>query len=301
LRKAQDHERFCQGIQHGDVVILRLGTSTICGVGIAGDYEWRDEFGDIDGWDLQHVRRVQWLWRRDKDEGGPTLKAWDLKQGDTTQSLRGDGLVRDWLTALQVPQQRYSQALPDLSQLANETKISIEAVSDYLFDQGVASTSVSSLVDQIDDLTRIAKWYKRTDQKPSEHETVAYLVVPLLRTLGWTPQRMAVEWQRVDVALFESLPRTDATLRVVVEAKKMSDSCLTAFSQAADYAIGKAVCHRLIVTDGLRYGVYVRRGTEPFRLYAYLNLERLRSAYPVYSCLGAREALLAMAPEWRLN
>src|SRR5260370_42567094 len=61
---------------------------------------------------------------------------------------------------------------------------------------------------------------------PSEHETVAYLVVPLLRALGWTPQRMAVEWNHVDVALFEQLPRSDKSLRVVAEAKKMDNSCL---------------------------------------------------------------------------
>ena len=114
---------------------------------------------------------------------------------------------------------------------------------------------------------------------PSEHETVAYLVVPLLRALGWTPQRMAVEWNHVDLALFNQLPRRDESLRVVVEAKKMDNSCLTAMSQAMSYAQGKSGCHRLIVTDGLRYGVYIR-GQEVFNLYAYLNSTRLRGRPP---------------------
>jgi hypothetical protein len=69
---------------------------------------------------------------------------------------------------------------------------------------------------------------------------------------------MAVEWNSVDVALFERLPRSDATLQVVVEAKKMENSCLTAKTQAASYAECRGGCRRLIVTDGLRYGVYVR-------------------------------------------
>jgi hypothetical protein len=110
-----------------------------------------------------------------------------------------------------------------------------------------------------------------------------------------------MEWNHVDVALFERLPRSDATLQVVVEAKKMDNSCLTAVSQASAYAHGKSACHRLIVTDGIRYGIYLRKGDEDFRLYAYMNLARLMEDYPVYECKGAKDALLAMAPEWRAD
>ena len=170
----------------------------------------------------------------------------------------------------------------------------LQLKSEFLFDHGVASSSITTLLNEIGELTRIAKWYKRSSM-PSEHETVAYLVVPLLRALGWTPQRMAVEWNHVDLALFNQLPRRDESLRVVVEAKKMDNSCLTAMSQAMSYAQGKSGCHRLIVTDGLRYGVYIR-GQEVFNLYAYLNLTRLRRDYPILECKGAEEAVLAMTP-----
>jgi len=34
------------------------------------------------------------------------------------------------------------------------------------------------------------------------------------------PQRMAIEWKHVDVALFDKLPRNDKNTCVVVEAKK---------------------------------------------------------------------------------
>jgi hypothetical protein len=112
---------------------------------------------------------------------------------------------------------------------------------------------------------------------------------------------MAVEWKSVDLALFEQLPRSDSTLQVVVEAKKMNNSCLSAVLQASSYTKGKAACHRLIVTDGIRYGIYIRKGVEDFSLYAYLNLARLMQDYPVYECKGAKDALLAMAPEWRAS
>ena len=100
---------------------------------------------------------------------------------------------------------------------------------------------------------------------------------------------MAVEWNDVDVARFERSPRVDESLRVVVEAKKMDNSCLSAVSQAMSYAQPRPQCRRLIVTDGLRYGVYVRTDTEPlFKLHAYLNLARLRHDYPAHECGGPR-------------
>lgn len=295
-RKVTDIKRFSEEMKDGDLIVLRVGTSTVLGVGqVVGSYEWREEFGDIDGWDLQHVRRVRWVWR---DRNNPkTFDTYALKLGDTTQKL-SEGPVMDWLSTLKIPDESLTRSPVDLPNPTKKNEITVTEISEFLFDHGVASASITNLQNEIGELTRIAKWYQRSS-KPSEHETVAYLVVPLLRALGWTPQRMAVEWNHVDVALFEQLPRSDETLRVVVEAKKMDNSCLTAMSQAMTYANGKVSCHRLIVTDGLRYGVYTRHESEQFNLYAYLNLARLMNDYPIYECNGAEEALLAMAPEWK--
>ncbi|MBI3666997.1 MAG: hypothetical protein HY236_12390 [Acidobacteria bacterium] len=295
-RKITDLRRFAVEMADGDLVILRMGTSKVLAVGqVVGPYLWCDEFGDIDGWRLQHVRRVRWLW---KDQSSPkTFDTYALKLGDTTQLLAAGSPVEGWLGTLDISHEALTRPLPELPE-AKQTETSIAEISEYLFDHGVASVAITNLVSEIGELTRIAKWYQRSS-KPSEHETVAYLVVPLLRALGWTPQRMGVEWNSVDVALFERLPRSDATLQIVVEGKKMDNSCLTAKPQAMSYAHGKSGCHRLIVTDGLRYGVYVRRTRGTFGLYAYLNLTRLRRTYPAIECRGAEEALLAMAPEWK--
>jgi hypothetical protein len=295
-KKISDLKRFAEKMQDGNLVVLRSGTASVLGVGqIVGSYEWNDEFGDIDGWNLEHVRRVRWLWKGQKE-----FDTYALKLGDTTQELN-IGPVTEWLSKLVVPDKAFSAPLPRLPVSVGNNDIPVEAISEFLFDHGVASSSITHLLQEIGELTRIAKWYQQSEGKPSEHETVAYLVVPLLRALGWTPQRMAVEWNRVDVALFEQLPRSDSTLQVVVEAKKMDNSCLTAFSQATTYADRNSECHRLIVTDGIRYGIYIRKSVEPFRLYAYMNLARLRQDYPVYGCKGAKDALLAMAPEWRVS
>ena len=290
-RKPADLRRFAEEMKDGEIVILRRGTREVIAVGvIVGEYEWHDGFGDIDGWDIQHTRRVFWYWH---DVTNPkTFETWALKQGDTTQRLTSLE-VTSWVSSLSLPTSIAPlPALPDPGR-----ELSLTEVSDHLFEHGVASTATSQLLLQVAELVRIASWYSRHGI-PSEHETVAMLVVPLLRALGWTPQKMGIEWNRVDVALFQKLPRSDENLRVVVEAKRMDLSCLSAESQAQCYATGRAACHRLILTDGLRYAVYRKDQNEKFVLHAYLNLERLREEYPVLPCTGAKEALLAMAPEW---
>lgn len=291
-RKITDLRRFSEEIKDGDIVVLRLGTSTILGVGVVvGDYEWLDLFGDVDGWDLQHVRRVSWLWK-----GLNSPKKFDtytLKQGDTTQKLDSP-VVTDWIESLNLDYIN-SPALTELPRTEDNT-VNFESVSEFLFDHGVSSNSIDILNKEIDELVRIAKWYNKYDN-PSEFETVAYLAIPLLRALGWTPQKMAIEWNNVDIALFSNLPRKDSNLSVVVEAKKKGNSCLSAFSQAQSYAKGKHNCRRLIVTDGLRYGVYIKQGYE-FQLYAYFNITNLKTRYPIYECFGVNEALRAMTPEW---
>ena len=296
-KKINNLRLFCEEMAPGDIVVLRLGTKSVYAVGkIDGDYDWREEFGDVDGWDIQHVRRVKWLWQGVSKP--KTFEAHTLKMGDTTQRLTSQR-VKDWLAGLE-PNIGGEGALPDLPQPGYETDL--DEISEYLFDEGVASDSISSLRSQVDEFVRIAKWYDRYQTPPSEHETVSYLVVPLLRALGWTPQKMAIEWRKIDVALFSELPREERSLSVVVEAKKKGASCLSAVQQASDYAMLSQNCTRVIVTDGLRYGVFTRdaRG-EDFRLHSYLNLARLREKYPIYDCKGSREALLAMAPEWRFQ
>lgn len=291
-RKITDLKRFSENIKDGDIVVLRLGTSKILGVGVVvGDYEWLDLFSDVDGWDLQHVRRVSWLWKG--LESPKNFDAYALKQGDTTQKLDSP-VVTEWIESLGLDYDNVP-SLIELPVFENNT-VNFESVSEFLFDNGVSSNSIDTLNKEIDELVRIAKWYNKYDN-PSEFETVCYLAVPLFRALGWTPQKMAIEWNKVDVALFKSLPRKDSHLSVVVEAKKKGNSCLTAFSQAQYYAKGKENCRRLIVTDGLRYGVYIKREHE-FQLYAYFNITNFKASYPIYECFGVNEALRAMTPEW---
>ena len=312
----QDHQRkeavaLCEEMQSGDIVVLKMGLSAIYGVGLIAEYSWCDEFNDVDGWDLGHTRRVRWVWTY--KENNDTAMEFDGKPlaRSTTCRLYSSEIL-DWLKRLSVVEhdQNYShKVLPE-----KQKEVTREDIAKHLFDMGMASDSIRNLLDQHGEFLRIANWYnEHWEEWPSEHETVSHLVVPLLRILGWTPQRMALEWkmkgkkERMDLALFARLQQDTGETRVgknlecVVEAKRLRDPCLSwAVSQAKGYGHEIESCQRLIVTDGLRYGVFTRgSANKRFALYAYLNLIRLRSEYPIYSCRGAKEAIFAMTSEWK--
>ena len=53
--------RFASEVKAGDVFLLRTGIATIAAVGlVASDYLYVNAFDDVNGWDLQHARRVRW-------------------------------------------------------------------------------------------------------------------------------------------------------------------------------------------------------------------------------------------------
>ena len=301
-REQSDLRRFCEEMEIGDIVVLRIGTREIYGVGIVGEYKWCDQFNDVDGWDLGHARRVCWVWRYDVDgKGSPKcFDTYTMGWGNTTQRLNAPAVI-SWLESLDIPDDQASHSLPDLPDKSAE--ISSDEIAAYFFDKGIASESIRNLLDQDGEFVRITNWYNSWEwgTSPSERETVTHLVVPLLRILGWTPQRIALEWGKIDIALFSRMPRDNKHLSVVVEAKKVRNPFLSwAVSQAQDYASPLPNCHRLVVTDGLRYGIFTRMSKdEEFSRYAYLNLTTLRSEYPIYECKGAKEAILAMTPEWQ--
>ena len=288
-------------MKDGDLVVLKVGTAQVRGVGVLGEYEdlgAEGAFGDLDGWTLPYARRVSWLWKGDHQfEGRPLTRA-------TTQRLWNDR-VKKWLAELKLnPRSTPYAELPGAG-----SAVSRKDIADYLFGRGVGSDSIRSLLDPEGEFMGMAKWYDgwQWGHSPSEHETVAHLVVPFLRILGWTPPRIALEYDRIDVALLSGLTRRDKTVPRhgaqvvgVVEAKKVRRPCLSwAASQGITYAKQHRVM-RAIATDGLRYGVFWRSSAEmDFRLGAYLNLVRPRDSYAIYGCQGAMEAIWAMTPDWQ--
>lgn len=110
--KAGMTRRFAEDIKAGDIVVLRVGTQEVYGVGeVVGSYGWSEKFADTQGWDLQHYRRVRWLWKADPHP--KTFPAYSLKFGSSVQYMISP-VVTEWLASLNIPDDAYERKLTPL-------------------------------------------------------------------------------------------------------------------------------------------------------------------------------------------
>jgi hypothetical protein len=112
--------------------------------------------------------------------------------------------------------------------------------------------AVRNVVAEVNDLHALFWDRERFGDHPTEDELVAHFVVPLLRTLGWPPERIAVKWRYIDVALFTALPRTPDNCHLVIEAKRLGAGVEGALKQAKGYVQALGVPRDIVVTDGVR-------------------------------------------------
>jgi hypothetical protein len=258
--------RFASEMQVGDVVLLRTGIATITAVRIvAGDYMYLNQFDDVNGWDLQHARRIRWCGLPQEYTFGTSV----FGANPTRCSRTWNEDVKDYAERfLNSPPTHWQEApLPDLP----EEEPGLEAVPPAL----------EGIVAQAQDLAGLFWDRQNFGDHPTEDELVSHFVIPLMRALGWPPELVAVKWRRIDVAVFTGLPRTPENCRFVIEAKRLGAGVEGALEQAKGYVESLGVPRDLIVTDGIRYRMY---GCEDgFAPLAYANLTRLkRSAVDLF-------------------
>lgn len=251
--------RFATEIAPGDVVLLRTGLARIAAVGIvAGGYQYLNAFDDVNGWDLQHARRVRWArLPHEHDFGSAVFGANPPRYA----RVWNEQVVDFALRFLNSPPTQWQQAAlpplpPEEPPLANVPE------------------AIGALVAQAADLLPLMQDGQRFGELPSEDETIVHFVVPLLRALGWPPERIAVKWRFVDVAVFGALPRAPANCRFVIEAKRLGAGVEGALEQAQGYVAALGAACDAIVTDGIRYRLY--DGARGFAPLAYANLANLK-------------------------
>jgi len=104
---------FYEDMNIEDIVVLRRGRTDVLGVGIiVGGYQWHEMFGNVDGWDLQHYRRVRWLWTWIAD-GNVKVFPPNTLAGEVSAELHSP-LVRDWLNRLTITDAQWKRPLADL-------------------------------------------------------------------------------------------------------------------------------------------------------------------------------------------
>ncbi len=251
--------RFANEIAPGDVVLLRAGLATIAAVGlVAGEYCYANAFDDVNGWDLQHARRVRWC-------PLPVAHAF----AGAAFGANPPRCSRVWNEEVVDYAKRFLNSPPTHWQTASLPALPAEEppldrVPDALL----------GLVAQVADLLPLMQDESAFGEPPSEDELIVHFVVPFLIALGWPPERIALKWRYIDVAVFRALPRTAENCQFVIEAKRLGAGVEGALAQAKGYVESLGVPCDAIVTDGIRYRMYeAKRDFEPV---AYANLARLK-------------------------
>jgi hypothetical protein len=251
--------RFASEIVAGDVCLLRTGGAKIAAVGVvASDYLYLSAFDDVNGWDLQHARRIRWCRLPEEHAFGSAVfganpprcsKVWNVEVLDLTARFLNSPPTH-WQTAT-LPELRAEE--PPLEEVPNV---------------------LQSIAAQTADLVPLLQDRQTFGEPPSEDELIAHFVVPFLRALGWPPERIAVKWRRIDVAVFRSLPRTPENCHLVIEAKRFGAGVEGALGQCKGYVEALGVPRDVVVTDGVRYRMYA--GHSGFEPVAYANLAWLK-------------------------
>lgn len=253
--------RFAVELQIGDVLLLRTGLSTITAVGlVASEYQYLPQFDDVNGWDLQHGRRVRWCPLPEPYDFGervfganpPRLSR--VREADIVEYA--NSFVRSPPTAWQIA------PLPGLP----AEQVELEA----------PPTELQEIVAQVHDLSRLYGDVKSFGERPMEDELVAHYVVPFLRALGWPVERIAVKWRYIDVSVFSKLPRVPEHCHYLIEAKRLGAGVEGALEQAIRYVSDLGVQCDVVVTDGIRYRMY--EASKDFEPVAYANLARLKQS-----------------------
>jgi len=252
--------RFASELRVGDAIVLRAGAAAIAAIGlVASGYEFMPEFDDVNGWDLQHGRRMRWCPLPEPYTFDHRVFGANPGFGRVAQPE-----VRDFVERfLASPPAAWQTApLPPLP--AGEPPMR------------EPPPRLAELVAQAHDLTVLYDDPAAFGELPLEDELVAHFVVPVLRALGWPPERIAVKWRRIDVAVFDSLPKSAASCRFIVEAKRRGVGVESALKQARGYLAALGVQRDVVLTDGIRYRVYGAQ--EDFAPVAYANLVRLKES-----------------------
>jgi hypothetical protein len=251
--------RFAGELRVGDGLLLRTSNSRINAVGIvASDYLYLNQFDDVNGWDLQHARRVRWFKLPEPyDFGGPVFGANPARLSRVANEPVLD-YAKKFLNS--PPTYWHLEPLPDLP---NEQAFLLE-IPDYL----------RASAGEAQDLFNLYVDPSSFGEGPLEDELVTHLIIPFLRSLGWPPELIGIKWRRIDVSIFRSLPRNAEHCKLIIEAKRLGTGVEGALTQAKSYLEALGILRDIVVTDGIRYRLYsCLNGFTPV---AYANLARLK-------------------------
>lgn len=282
---------FAKEARDGDVVVLKRPSKKqwkVLAVGkIKGEYQYLPIFDDVEGWDLQHCREVEWFKPKDNK-----IVISGLARG-TFRRIYNEEAIQKISQVFQRGSKISPEPLPEIA-----SKLSDEDLISHLINNGLRPKDAEDLAQTITRIRRLARWYWDYGANIKEHETRAFLILPLLFALGWSEQRLKIEWKSTDIAFFEkpyNRQNKDAkNCIMILESKRFWGGLTYAEGQAKKYAKDFPNCRHLIVSDGCCYKLFKRENDE-WIYNAYLNILKPRSRHPYEEKKGgAQEVFLSL-------
>lgn len=276
-----------------DVVILKRPYHRqwqIQAVGrVTGDYEYREQFDDVEGWDLQHCRRVEWICPQ-KEELTNGLVMGTFKRVYKREVIeQAEEILREG-------EKKESEEIPHPA-----GKISDEDLVESLIGNGLRPADAETVIQTIWRVRRMARWYARYGRDLSEHEIRTFLIVPILLALGWSEQKIKIEWKNTDISFFLEIFKRGEEPYMILESKRIREGLHYAERQLVRYAKKFPTCHRLVASDGIRYQLYLKQGenwdvNRDFK--AYMNLLNLKDRHPYLADIGgAPDLFISLMPK----
>ena len=223
-------KRFYHQVNKGDFVVARAGHEAVA-LGVVADdqTEWDERFDDVYGWEVQHRRRVCWQdFSSELNRIQASSKLFS-NQIQVKTFTKWDQSRIEHLFDRSV--ERELKPLPSLP----SNVLDPAELSGLLYERGIAFDLAEKFGTTLVKINQLIKFYQSKQNeggRPSEHEVVPYLIIPLLQGLGWSQQLIGVEWQKIDAAIFRRTPTKHANCCLVVEAKGMWDGLQNAREQA---------------------------------------------------------------------
>jgi hypothetical protein len=283
---------FAEQIAEGDIVVLANSKRCeILAVGTVGNYSYEPFFDDVEGWDLQHCRSVKW----GKPHNQTPISR--LCRRGTINRIDNKDIKEKINNILYSGESFQSNSFPS----EKVKTITNEELTNKLVDSKIlySKEDTGNFVQTLDKIQRLAKFYSKDyDWKNVlEHETRTFLIIPLLLALGWTEEKIKIEWnitgrKKIDTALFKKnycLENKNNNCVIILEAKRFGDGLSYTFNQAKEYADKLLQCNTIITSDGCCYKLYKRIGNRwnpDKKIDAYLNILKPKDKYPYESNVG---------------
>ena len=231
----------------------------------------------MEGWDIQHCRRVDWVKPNEKKI------ITGLTRG-TFKRINKQSAIQNISHTLDSGINLTFTSIPE-----SPRKVTDEDLIDKLINHGLRPKDAEDFTQTINRIRRLVKWYQNKGTDIKEHETRTFLIVPLLLALGWPEQKLKIEWNNIDIAFFEKPydweNKKSNDCIMILESKRLWEGLSYGTYQAENYAKKYSQCNRMIVSDGRHYKLF-ERNENSWNYSAYLNILKPKLTHPYEEGVG---------------